>query len=413
MKTSRARTSSSWQTRRLGASLGVATALLLAACAPNRDRVDKTQAGLSTRNNQIVTTRGVPVVLRGVDEGRLDIGSGSARPDACNQRYVEVGSEEGHQLVNWGFNAVRLAVSWENLEPQPPSLTRGGIVRHWNRNYLVALDRAVRTFTSAGLYVIVDLHQSFVSPAFTDQRKGHHLVCEGEGFPKWMFPEAKALGHDRARCLLFQNRSERGVVGTPYQAMAAAWRLLARRYSHNTRVVGADLFNEPDAAASCLHPGNSVLELYRHLARAIRNVDPNWLVVAEDNSNFGPTGATMLPSLNGLGPNVVYEVHLYQPSLSDALAALRRALARAHKWNVPLYIGEFDGFGGDTAKPTKTDRTWQRDLRRFLSVLSTDGTSWTLWEYAGTESLVFPATTIPKQPLLSILQHFLPGEHKD
>lgn len=41
-----------------------------------------------------------------------------------------------------GFNMDRIALSWANLEPVPPTVNPNGtLTHHWNRQYLAALDR--------------------------------------------------------------------------------------------------------------------------------------------------------------------------------------------------------------------------------------------------------------------------------
>lgn len=68
-------------------------------------------------------------------------------------------------LVNWGFNFVRLGVMWEAVETSP------GI---YNDTYLTEVDALITKLGNKGIYTLVDAHQDVMARA----------IC-GEGMPNF------------------------------------------------------------------------------------------------------------------------------------------------------------------------------------------------------------------------------------
>src|SRR5439155_2075324 len=87
-------------------------------------------------------------------------------------------------LANWGFNAVRLSISWANIEPRAPRKVRGGTHHGWNREYLDAVDEVVQQLTSRGVAVILEMSQNKWSPAF---QRSDGSDCPGRGMPVWLY----------------------------------------------------------------------------------------------------------------------------------------------------------------------------------------------------------------------------------
>ena len=68
-------------------------------------------------------------------------------------------------LVQWGFNFVRLGVNWDSVETAPGA---------YNATYLDEIDKLINKLGAAGLYTLVDAHQDV----------GARMMC-GEGFPNF------------------------------------------------------------------------------------------------------------------------------------------------------------------------------------------------------------------------------------
>ena len=168
------------------------------------------------------------------------------------------------RIKGWGYNAVRLPVSWQNLEPVAPvwNSTSQRYVHTWNQRYLNELKSMVTKARAAGVWVILDMHQDFWSPSLHNVAKVNGTTaCEGVGFPRWMNPsiDAKAsttqsVDFYNAMNSFFRNRHDPNAKvthATPWQLLRAAWSRLALEFSSRSgfaayqAVVGADLFNEP------------------------------------------------------------------------------------------------------------------------------------------------------------------------
>ena len=101
--------------------------------------------------------------------------------------------------------------------------------------------------------------------------------------------------------------------------------------------------------------------------------------------------------------NAVYSYHLYrldwQPDGYQATAPFEK---RAQKWNVPVWLGEFNAFGaGAHDRTAPTD--WKQQLQEMLQYLSDYNTGWLFWEYTGPSSLVNNRGK-PRRQLLQTLQ---------
>ena len=74
-----------------------------------------------------------------------------------------ISSEDIANLVDWGFNMIRLGVMWPGVEP-----TKGS----YNQSYLDDIETLVNDLGAAGIYTMVDFHQDLLHPK----------LC-GEGIP--------------------------------------------------------------------------------------------------------------------------------------------------------------------------------------------------------------------------------------
>ena len=112
----------------------------------------------------------------------------------------------------------------------------------------------------------------------------------------------------------------------------ALWRSLADRYKGRACVAGYDLLNEstpPDDSA--------LVDLYRRIIAAVREVDPYHLMILEGTklaSDLSPLPAT-------LDENVALRFHLYTWFGDDRRKRLDGYHRLAIQRNVPLWVGEF------------------------------------------------------------------------
>jgi hypothetical protein len=98
----------------------------------------------------------------------------------------------------------------------------------------------------------------------------------------------------------------------------------------------------------------------------------------------------------------VYSFHLYVDDWNPSgLERTQRYVARARAWDVPLWIGEFDAFGG--AGDTVHDPNWPADLQAMMGFCRDRDVGWSLFAYADGK-LLQPGTSVPRPGLLPILQ---------
>ena len=121
------------------------------------------------------------------------------------------------------------------------------------------------------------------------------------------------------------------------------WRAIAARYATQRWIAGYDLMNEPCGVA------DSQLEaLDARIVAAIREVDPNHMVVVEGNDNA--TTFTAFPQL--LDPNELYSAHIYTTSAATRAADLSSWTAFVRAQDAPLWIGEFGESSASTIAAT-------------------------------------------------------------
>ena len=162
-----------------------------------------------------------------------------------------------------GFNLIRLAVQWANLEPNPGE---------YSETYLASIDRIFALAEKHGVYILLDMHQDLYS--------GFNGVGGGDGAPDWacltdgstpkpykfVWAEAYVFGKWVQRCFdHFWNNDE--VEGKGLQdRYADLWRMLAARYGNSPALFGYDLLNEPAPGSAAK---NMVAALVKSGARQI------------------------------------------------------------------------------------------------------------------------------------------------
>jgi aryl-phospho-beta-D-glucosidase BglC (GH1 family) len=353
---------------------------------------------LSTMDGRIVNQQGRPVRFLGVGITELAPGRGQTAEQAGGGclGWTRLEPEVYDNIDAWGFNVVRLAVSWANIEPTPPSDGGPLMQHHWNAEYLAAVDEAVNRFTSRGVAVILEMSQNFWSPAFQRSRGS---PCPGRGMPAWLYEGTSTNTVDEAKVAFFKNH------GGIQAAYAGVWKLMAQRYADNPMVVGADLVNEPYLSRPVMQPEEMRLDqLYANLARTIRAVNPKILLIFQDSQDKGD-GEFAVKNPPPV-PGVVYSFHLYTKSWDQG--GLRRTQhfeERARHWHVPLYIGEFNAFGyGNETGTRQPPRDWEAQVEEMMRYCKSHRLSWTFWAYSGGNSMVQSGTHEPKPGLLPVLQ---------
>ena len=281
------------------------------------------------------------------------------------------------RLASWGWNAVRLLVMWEGLEPE-----RGV----YDDAYLDQLKALAVAAGERGLHVIVDFHQDLFSRGLG-----------GDGAPSWASPTTKLSEPGRAWFFRYLTRP---TVGRAFErfwrdddglrtSMLACMRRVMHVMAEVPAVLGYDLFNEPMGSVGALLGGalerQSLPDFYEACIRARDEIDPTRLVFVEP-SPFAAFGAPVrLPRMSA--KNVVYAPHLYDatailaarymPALSLFPLSLRRIERAARRLEMPLLVGEFGVLNGA--------RGGARMMEDECRLLDRAFASWTVWHYNPTD----------------------------
>ena len=361
---------------------------------------------------------GRPVPLVGVNVDGLDFGTGnpSTAPDPCGKGWG-IAPTSFANVAAWGFNFVRIPITWENIEPTPPTLAPNGTwIHHWDTAYLKELDYVTAQFGKNHVAVIYDFAQVDVSAAFQDApEKTQGGECEGWGNPTWLYPGVTTPTTSQelasATCSFFNDES---LVGSrappPIEAMEAAESMLASRYASNSTVIGIDMFNEPWTDSSCGSAGafgNLLTSFYTGMGKAIASVNPHLLLVFEEP----PPGLMPSSPVISVPPeiaNSMYSFHIYTSDWGTAEPYVQAYLRNAESWGVPAWMGEFDAFeAGCTGVNCKLDPNWQADTEALLSYSNSNGINWSYFSYY---SLGTPLQTpVPHPEILAVLRDEIPA----
>jgi endoglucanase len=243
-------------------------------------------------------------------------------------RDVYVAKEDIAFIKAAGFNTVRVPLNWRLFVELGDTAEDD----KFDGPGWALLDRLVRWCRQAGLHVIIDLH---AAPG--GQTGVNH--DDGTGFPLTFYvPRYRAL-------------------------TIALWRELAAHYRGETAVLGYDLLNEPISPYNDVNYLDPQLEpLYRDIVAAIRNVDPDHVVLlagAQWSTNFSVFGRPF-------DSNAVYEYHKFWAN--PTRDALQDYLDFSNRWNVPVMIGE-------TGEYTNS---WNEKFRKLNERFNI---GWCFWTY--------------------------------
>ena len=223
------------------------------------------------------------------------VGQPRAETFARDVQANYVTGDDFRALASYGFNVVRVPINHDLLEDDAAPFA-------YKSSGWAVLDDIVARARQHGVYVVFDLHAAPCSQSLS-------FISDWDGSSYlWLSPTCQ----DRA---------------------VALWRAIAARYAGERIVAGYDLLNETVTG------DEQLLDWYRRVTTAIREVDRNHTLIYEGNNLARDFG--FIPS--ALDPNMMISAHDYPwmtlgQDLSDRVPAYVEAATRL---NVPMWIGEF------------------------------------------------------------------------
>ncbi len=328
---------------------------------------------LKVRGGALVDSQGRTVILHGVNvvykrSPYLPFGKGAR--DSFNAKDVA-------RLRSWGFNTVRLGLSWKALMPTP------GVV---DQGYLKRVLAITRLMEDEGIYYLLDMHQDLWSERF-----------EGNGAPDWA---TKDDGIPFTSLGGFPNNYLSQAVGRSFTNFYAnrdgirdqykrTWEAVARAVKGKPHALGFDLINEPvcelQVNPPCHIPPDPeaysrwILPFYDDLIPALHAADPTHPSFYEEGVtvNFGYPmliGRSPLPAWKHRGAALSHHVYcstLFRdvPCSQQEPDAFNEARGAARRNGAAPLLTEF-GATDDLGV-----------LRRITGLADRYGEGWQYWQY--------------------------------
>jgi len=330
-----------------------------------------TSGYLSASGNQIVDAAGNPVRISGVNWFGFETGN-----KVLHGLWTRGYKPMLDQVKGLGFNTLRIPFSNEMLRSDAVT-TSINFAQNPDLQGLTpiqCLDKVIDYAGSIGLKVILDRH-SAKADGFT-------------GEDVWYIP---------------------GDAYYTEQRWIEDWVMLAKRYSGNATVIGADLFNEPKKSATWGNsaPATDWNKAAERAGNAILAANPNWLIIVEGTEQYNGQTTWWGGNLKGVATHpvvltnpakLVYSMHDYPASVyaqtwfSDPAYPKNLADVWYAHWGyifknqtAPLLLGEFG-----SKLLTTSDQQWMDKLTDYIDGdLNLDGVkdltgnqkgmSWTYW----------------------------------
>ena len=242
------------------------------------------------------------------------------------------GEEDLDTIRAFGFNFIRLGISWADAEP---------VEGVYDMAYIESYRDFIREAAERGIYTMPEIHQV-------------NWCIEGGHVPEWMCRERPSNPMDIFRILREADHFWRS------EALRAKfigfWRFLVSNFSDLEGLFGYDILNEPISTYGLIYgvyEWNYLFPFYRDIIEAIREIDPDRPIVLEPNA-FSP----VLPNYTEPFPfeNLVFSPHPYFLHMYDAQGRLivviretpgmvrakyARYAGEAERMGTPLIMGEY------------------------------------------------------------------------
>jgi len=246
-----------------------------------------------------------------------------------------------------GFDHVRLPINSRGAMDADGTLIPRG---------LELIDRTIEWCRAHGLWVVLDLHGA------PGGQTGTNIDDSPHGRPE-----------------LFENDTYR-------QQTIDLWRALAERYAGETVVAGYDLLNEPLPNEWQHRYPDRLVDLYRDLTTAIREVDPDHLVIYE-GTHWANNWAIFTEVWD---PNSMLQFHKYW-SAPDR-PSIEGFISTGERLGLPIYMGE----GGEN------NLAW---LQTAFQLYEDHGISWNFWPWKKIDNRTSPCSVTPPSGWAAIVAY--------
>ncbi len=280
----------------------------------------------------------------------------------CTERDIAVISREG-------FNSIRVPLHYNlfTLSIQEESFKGKDT---WKPEGFQRLDAALGWCEKHNLYVIIDLH---AAPG-------------GQGY------DSAINDYEKSKPSTWENSEN-------IRKKIALWSKIAKRYRDRKIIAAYDLLNEPNwmfeqtgNKNGCNDRHNKPLkQFYVDCIKAIRQVDPNHMIVIEGNG--------WCNNHNGLWPlvdqNLVLSFHWYW--VENTTASLDKYLQLRKKYNVPLWVGEAG----------ENHNQW---YSQAVQLLESHAIGWCWWTYKKMESTSGCYSIAKPEGYQELVDHWMHGK---
>jgi len=287
------------------------------------------------------------------DDGRIFIMHGMNILDSGKDHPLRIGKSTKEDIVrisiDWGFNAVRLLVFWDGIEPEKGK---------YDYDYLERVRTRMDWCEEAGLKVILDMHQDLYAVRFGgDCAPEWAIIDDGEPFEKQTPWELNYLQPAVQRSILNFWDESKGHPELKEHFMNSTLEAIKVLGDHPS-LLGIDLLNEPSQATWDGMTGledDFLMPYYKKVIGKIREINNDIWIFYEPsalavNQGFESELSKLSDPRKG-DSRLVYFPHIYTLDLDvtgkyigNPLFVKFWANARQKEYkefDVPMLIGEF------------------------------------------------------------------------
>ncbi|HEX8074381.1 MAG TPA: cellulase family glycosylhydrolase, partial [Thermoleophilaceae bacterium] len=292
--------------------------------------------------------------------------NGACPPDDPHVEGVVLCDFDFDQMRAFGFDEIRLNLSWSLLEPQPGKI---------DTTYIDRIAQVVDWARRQGIYVVLDMHQDAWSK-YVYTRPGETCPPPFEDAPGYDGAPAWASEHATPACALNGVRELDPAVAEDFDKLyanvpgpdgvglqdhyASTMLALARRFHDDPAVAGYEIMNEPHPGYNAAPGAVDATQLFPFYGKVVNTIVgkvPGFrqLFFIEPNAERNVTDQRQIVtpwSAYSAYRNVVYAPHIYTGVFTaDQIVASTRffpseagyqsAIDDAKQLGLPLWVGEF------------------------------------------------------------------------